>query len=117
MADAITAHDEALKFGGVDGIISLDLVQSAIARPYSGYYRAIASKAAVLLHGVVGNHGFADGNKRTAWLLLEILVQRSGYVLTIPDDEPIDDLVVAVAAHDMDLQQLTNWFQNRLQKA
>ena len=50
-----------------------------------------------MLHSMVGNHGFIDGNKRTAWLLVEILIDRSGYVLTVPDDAPIDDLVVAVA--------------------
>lgn len=55
---------------------------------------------------MVGNHGFADGNKRTAWLLVEILIDRSGYKLDIPDDEPVDDLVVAAAAGEIDS---TNW--------
>jgi prophage maintenance system killer protein len=32
------------------------------------------------------NHGFLDGNKRTAWLLVEILIDRSGYRLNIPDE-------------------------------
>lgn len=38
LADALTAHDEALKFGGRDGIGSLHLIQSALSRPYSGYH-------------------------------------------------------------------------------
>jgi death on curing protein len=41
---------------------------------------------------MASNHGFTDGNKRTAWLLTEILIDRSGYRLDIA--EPIDDLVV-----------------------
>ncbi|MFC3183084.1 type II toxin-antitoxin system death-on-curing family toxin [Cypionkella sinensis] len=85
------AHDEALVFGGRDGISSLHLIESALARPYSGYHRPITRKAAAVLHSMVSNHGFLDGNKRTAWLLVEILVDRSGYVLDIPDDERIDD--------------------------
>ena len=52
--------------------------RSAIARPYSGYHRAISAKAAALLHSMVGNHGFVDANKRTAWLVVEILIDRSG---------------------------------------
>ncbi|WP_408642457.1 type II toxin-antitoxin system death-on-curing family toxin [Sinorhizobium chiapasense] len=106
LADAITAHDEALTYGGLEGVSSLHLIESALARPYSGYHRPIAQKAAALLHSMVGNHGFADGNKRTAWLLVEILIDRSGYKLDIPDDEPVDDLVVAAAAGEIDS---TNW--------
>ena len=114
LADALTAHDEALRYGGRDGISSLHLIESALARPYSGYHRPIARKAAAVLHSMVGNHGFIDGNKRTAWLLVEILIARSGYRLDIPDDERVDDLVVAVAsgAHEFDAN--VAWFAERV---
>lgn len=114
LADAIAAHDEALRYGGRNGIVSLHLIESAIARPYSGYHRAIGRKAAALLDSVVGNHGFVDGNKRTGWLLVEILIARSGYRLALPDDAPIDDLVVAVADGKVDFQALAEWFSDRL---
>lgn len=76
----------------------------------------MARKTAALLHSMVGNHGFVDGNKRTAWLLVEILIGRSGYWLDIPDDERIDDLVVAVASGQMDFDQLNDWFNDRLKR-
>ena len=56
---------------------------------------------------MVGNHGFVDGNKRTAWLLVEILVDRSGYMLDIPDNERIDDFVVSVADRQYDFEQIS----------
>lgn len=112
----MTAHDEALRYGGRDGVSSLHLIESALARPYSGYHRPISRKAAAVLHSMVGNHGFVDGNKRTAWLLVEILIERSGYRLTIPDDERIDDLVVDVAAGQMEFGQLIAWFKGRLER-
>lgn len=65
---------------------------------------------------MVGNHGFVDGNKRTAWLLVEILVDRSGYRLEIDDEEPIDDLVVAVAASELSFEGLHDWFKLRLSR-
>ena len=98
LADAIAAHDEALSYGGRDGISSLHLIESALARPYSGYHRSMPRKAAALLHSMAGNHGFVDANKRTAWLLVELLIVRSAYRQDIADDEPIDDLVVAAAS-------------------
>ena len=93
---------------------SLHLIESAIGRAYSGYHGPIANKAAAVLHSVVGNHGFVDGNKRTAWLLVEILIDRSGYALNIPDDAPIDDLVVGVASGQIGFEALVVWFRERV---
>lgn len=63
---------------------------------------------------MISNHGFVDGNKRTAWLTVEVLIARSGYVLDVPDDEPIDDLVVDVAAGRIGFEELVDWFRIRL---
>ncbi|WP_164860726.1 type II toxin-antitoxin system death-on-curing family toxin [Parasedimentitalea marina] len=117
LADAIAAHDEALTYGGRKGIGSLDLIESALGRPYSGYHRPINRKAAALLESMVGNHGFTDGNKRTAWLVVELLIERSGYYLNIPDDDPIDDIVVGVAESSVSFDDLTVWFKERLKRA
>lgn len=114
LADALIAHDEALRYGGRDGIISLHLIESALARPYSGYHRSMSRKAAALLHSMAANHGFVDGNKRTAWLLVEILLARSGFALAIPDDERIDDLVVDVARGKLDFAAIAEWFAERV---
>lgn len=114
LADAITAHDEALRYGGRSGISSLHLIESALARPYSGYHRPLHRKAAALLHSMVGNHGFVDANKRTAWLLVEILVQRSHCHLDLGDDERIDDLVVAVADNRLTFDEISKWFEQRI---
>ncbi|MEM9013436.1 MAG: type II toxin-antitoxin system death-on-curing family toxin [Pseudomonadota bacterium] len=114
LADALLAHGEAMRYGGRAGISSLHLVESALARPYSGYHRSIERKAAAILHGMVSNHGFVDGNKRTAWLLTEVLIFRSGYELTISPDEPIDELVVLVATGKIGFDDLVGWFKGRL---
>ena len=42
----------------------------------------MSEKAAALLHSLVLNHGFIDGNKRTALLSLHLLLDRSGYEIT-----------------------------------
>jgi death-on-curing protein len=114
LADAMLAHDEALSYGGRHGVSSLHLIESALARPYSGYHRSISAKSAALLHSMVGNHGFVDGNKRTSWILVEILIERSDYRLNVDDDEPIDDLVVGVANGEFDFEALKSWFKVRL---
>lgn len=75
------------EFGGLPGVRDLNSIASAVGRPYSGYHRSIARKAAALVESIACNHGFIDGNKRTAIQMLGILLARSGYALRFPTRE------------------------------
>ncbi|MBM3541298.1 MAG: type II toxin-antitoxin system death-on-curing family toxin, partial [Alphaproteobacteria bacterium] len=77
----MSAHRRALEFGGRAGVLDIGLVESAIGRPYSGFYRSLPAKAAALIQSMATNHGFADGNKRTTVILLDTLLTKSGYRL------------------------------------
>jgi len=119
--DIFDAHDAALEYGGQPGIISENSILSAIARPYAEYggrrlFRRIEEKAAALTEAIAGrNHGFTDGNKRTAVICVNILLNNSGYRFTdeVSDDD-IEEMVVAVARSDMTLHQLIAWFRARI---
>jgi death-on-curing protein len=120
LADAIEAHDTALLRGGRIGTISLASVESAIGRPYSGYYRSIHRKGAALIESICGNHGFTDGNKRTAVILLALLLDRSGYRLHPLESEDIDEAIanmtVSVADGRMSFDSIEMWLKNRVKK-
>ncbi len=91
---------------------------AAIARPYSGYYRGIARKAAALVHSLTLNHRFLDGNKRTAVHMLGVLLYRSGYTLEFDDidqaNDEVEAMVLAVAQHELDLDGITAWITARI---
>lgn len=97
------------------------MVESAIARPYSGYYRPIARKAAALMESVATNHGFADGNKRTSVILMHLLLSKSGYRLAPLEcptiDHEIEQAVMGVVRHEMSFDDLVEWFKRRISKA
>jgi len=113
----IEAHEQALDdTPGLRGITNLDNILGAIGRPFHGYHRAIHKKAAALLHGVATSHGFADGNKRTAWIITEVLCLNSGYRLELRDDDRIDDVVVDVVTGTMTQAQLEAWMKSRITK-
>ena len=57
------------------------------------------------------NHGFLDGNKRTALYLVELLVQRSGYVFD-EDDEVVADTITSVAGGEIGYEELPHGFVN-----
>jgi death on curing protein len=116
-ADVLAAHDEALTYGGRAGVVSLAAIHSAIGRPYSGYHRPIHRKAAALMHALVQNHGFVDGNKRSALIVTLLMIERSGYLLHLDGSERIDDTVVSIAEGKMSFDDLVEWFRLRLRSA
>ena len=114
LADVLAAHDEALTYGGRGGVVNLESIASAIGRPYSGYHRAISRKVSALLHSLAKNHGFVDGNKRTALLCTLLLIERSGYQLILSENERLDDIVVGVVEGKMVFDDLVAWFSAHL---
>lgn len=104
----MTAHVRLIRaFGGSIGVRDVGLIESALNRPLASFegqavYKTPAERAAVLWVGLTRNHGFVDGNKRTAtaamarWLLLEGRQLRSGQYELV-------DIAVAIANNTVEL--------------
>jgi death-on-curing protein len=88
------------------GIRDRGSIEAAIARPYTGYYRSIARKAAALVHSLALNHGFIDANKRTALLMVDLFLRKSGYAM--------ETMILDVVTHRLDFGQLVEWFRQRI---
>lgn len=118
LPEAFLAHASALEFGGLPGLRDQGLVEAALARPYTGYYRSIEAKAAALVHSLALNHGFVDGNKRTALLMVALLIRKSGYRLRHKDrrrrDREMEEMILAVVEHRMSFDKLVEWFRERI---
>lgn len=105
----------------MDGILNLDLVRSAIERPYGGYYRRIELKAAALVQSLAGNHGFADGNKRTTVILVSTLLERSGFDLqpaTAQEsiNDAVEEMVLNTVKRTMTFDDIAAWFKARIRR-
>jgi death on curing protein len=97
--DIITINGRQL--GGRPAVRDAGLVQSAAARPSTvafgvAAYTAVEEKAAALLHSLVCNHPFVDGNKRTGWVACEVFLIINGYGTPLSEDEAFD-LVIRIA--------------------
>ena len=67
VAEVLVAHSRLIEaFGGAPRVRDRGALESALARPQSGYYADIIQQAAALLESLSQNHPFVDGNKRTA---------------------------------------------------
>ena len=104
--DALKIHDYILTLdGGASGVRDTNLLKSAIARPqqYFAYAESpdIIEMAAKLTSGVVKNHPFVDGNKRTGFLLGALFLELNGVVL-IAAEPDATRVVLALAAGQID---------------
>ena len=111
---ALAIHDEQLaEHGGAGGVRDANAFESAMARPLNlAAYGApdAAALAAAYGFGLARNHGFVDGNKRTAYVVCEIFLALNGIKLVSSDADGILTFV-ALAAGDIGEDGLADWFR------
>jgi len=114
---AFAIHDRQLaEHGGLDGVRDRGAVESALARPQNlaAYGEPDAADlAAAYAFGIARNHGFADGNKRTAWVVARLFFADNGCTLKF---DPLDAIrtMEGVAAGAIDEARLARWFRDRV---
>ena len=116
--DVIAIHDsQVAQFGGLAGIRDRALIEAAVGRPYTGYYPTIEMKGAAL-ESVACNHGFIDGNKRTALVTLDLLLVRSGYRFRADDVEQLNQdaekMVLDLVEHRIKFDEVVAWIAQRI---
>ncbi|WP_153799906.1 type II toxin-antitoxin system death-on-curing family toxin [Foetidibacter luteolus] len=99
LEDVILYHDKAIElYGGSRGIRDYGLLDAALHRPWQTFggedlYPGCFEKAAAIAESVILNHPFIDGNKRTAFLLCEALLENSNYTINEETDVIYDFLI------------------------
>lgn len=100
----LAVHDEQLaEHGGASGVRDEGLLESALARPLNraGYGDPdIAELAAVYALGIIKNHPFSDGNKRTAYVALELFIRLNGLRFPVSDADAVI-MTLRLAAGDI----------------
>jgi death-on-curing protein len=96
---------------GAPVVRDIGLLDAAAHRPQASAfgqdaYPTIHEKAAALLEAVVRNHALVDGNKRLAWAAAVVFYDLNGFDLNPPGVDEAVELVVAVAAGELDLRKL-----------
>ncbi|GAO34636.1 death-on-curing protein [Sulfuricella sp. T08] len=119
-ADLVYAvHEIQLaRHGGLDGIRDKNAVESALARPeqldaYGNPKPDTADLAAAYAYGFARNHGFSDGNKRTAWVIARVFLADNGLSLQFSEIDAIHTME-SVANGSLEEKQLADWFRQRI---
>lgn len=112
-------HQQLLQaFGGTSGVRDMGLLESALAAPFATFggeylYPTLIQQAAQLGYGIIRNHPFADGNKRTGAHAMLVFLSVNGIELEY-DQQELIDAILAVADGTMAADQLAVWLTKHL---
>ena len=118
--DALALHDRLLALdGGAVGVRDASLLQSALARPRQLHayndQPDIIDMAAAYTTGIVRNHPFLDGNKRTGFLAGVLFLEMNGYRFTATE-EAAATMVLGLAAGTLDEMEFAAWVRANVER-
>ena len=109
-------HDEQIaEHGGSSGIRDAALLSSALARPkhQMNYGEpSVFDLGAAYAYGIIRNHPFVDGNKRTGFLAAYVFLNINGWQLRASEVEAVN-AVWALAAGEIEEPGFSNWLKNK----
>lgn len=114
---ALEVHEEALRgTGGASGVRDIELLQSALARPFGSFggqlfYETAEERAGAILESILLNHPFVDGNKRTGYILMRLVLNMDGLDLNRPKNDRYD-FVIQVASGNLSFEEIVAWIRN-----
>jgi death on curing protein len=112
-------HDILIeKFGGLKGIRDQGALDSAINRPYQTFdgqdlYPDPTDKAAAIFESIISNHPFIDGNKRTAYVLMRLMLLSNEIDIHVAQEEKFN-FVIKAAEGKLNLDQIRAWISKYL---
>ena len=114
----IAAHSMMIaRFGGLDGIRDEGLIDSALARPAHFYHydhcTEVSQLAVAYAAGIIQNHPFVDGNKRTGFITAFMFLDLNGVKLHA-DEVAATAMTLSLAASEIDEREYANWLAENI---
>jgi death-on-curing protein len=110
-------HADLLKrYGGQPGLRDRGLLESALAQPkitVGGKFahKTLFEKAAAYGFHLCKNHPFVDGNKRVAFVLMDVFLQKNGWEIVASEEEAYS-IMMALASGKLNKARLSSWLKD-----
>lgn len=116
--DCDAIHFDQLRLhGGLPGVRDENALESAIARPRNRWAyaseRRLSALAAAYGFGLASNHGYRDGNKRVAFLVMYVFLGLNGWEIEAQEPEVVE-IILALADGRLSEDELTAWVEERM---
>lgn len=102
------------RFGGPHGVRDFGLLESALFRPQTGYYKDLPEMAAAMFESLIKNHPFVDGNKRVAFFATDVFLRMNGYKLQVEAKSAHQFLMRLFDTDSCDLKHLQPWINKNI---
>jgi len=94
------------------------LLASALERPHTTLfgeevYPTLAEKAAAMGHAIAKYHPMLDGNKRSAWIGMNVFLELNGFDVEASVDEAFD-FMLDIANDRIELPAIASWLESRM---
>ncbi len=118
VAEVVAIHAIMIRrYGGAEGIRDAGLLEAALYRPQTGYYKDIIEEAAALMESFAINHCFIDGNKRVAFAVGDIFLRINGYRIDSTSPEIHKKMISLFDAKSFSLIELDKWLRGVVVRA
>ena len=111
----LAIHQRLLfEFGGAEGVRDQGLLESALSRPqHLWHYERpdMLDLAAAYAFGIINNHAFIDGNKRTAYTAAFVFLSINGYEMEADEGEVVV-MTVGLAEKSIRQEQYAAWLRD-----
>lgn len=108
-------HEKLIgRFGGESGVRDVGLLESALYRPQTGYYRDLTEQAAALFESLLMNHPFVDGNKRVAFFGTDVFLRLNGWKVAADPQEAHRTLMGLLERNEADFDHLLVWIRSAI---
>ena len=102
--------------GGSVGLRDLGRLEAAVAAQTQSVfgeelYPGLTQKAAAIIRGIIGDHPFIDGNKRTAMLAGLTFLKINGLGFNANKGE-LEDFAVKIATEKLDIAEIAEWLKS-----
>jgi len=104
------------RFGGPHGVRDVGLLESALYRPRSGYYKSLDEMAAAMFESLIKNYPFVDGNKRVAFFATDVFLRLNGYKFHVEAKAAHQFLMDLFETSSCDLEHLRPWVREFIMK-
>ena len=110
--DVLAIHSDLIeRFGGTQGVRDPGLLEAALFRPQTGYYKSLLDEAAALWESLSQNHPFIDGNKRVAFASTYVFLAINDVEITASDEVATREIMALYEAGEIEFSTLRAWFQ------
>jgi death-on-curing protein len=104
------------RYGGLHGVRDPGLLSSALAQAKMAVggksrHRTVFDKAAAYGYHLSRNHPFVDGNKRIAFVVMDVFLQMNGREISASEEDAYT-LMSALAAGEISKAALTKWLKS-----